>query len=307
MTIGMAVRAPAAGAALLTALSRLEAISDGAIGGFVSVAAMTADGTIARAEVQRGGARALLDSLQDRAVLECPLAVVMSSGPDRPAPLAQFTPARARVGLVTGHRFPNTLGSNGKPIAEEALDLIENGLSPDAAVSQVVTTNPRSDAGLILLSANGRIGIADSPLLRRHHDRGMALEQTDSYSVAVLHNSIEPTQLLAPLALYLVKNALGVTHGVLPVLRLAAGVPVHHSSDRSCIVVDGSGEATALEIATECHGDDPWSAGLGPKAAIMRADRLIGHTNVDPFLVIRGGRLVSVNGLEALSLPYVEA
>ncbi len=42
-------------------------------------------------------------------------AALMSSGPNRPSPLAQFTPGDARVGLVTGHRLPNTVGAGGDP------------------------------------------------------------------------------------------------------------------------------------------------------------------------------------------------
>jgi len=304
MTIGIAVRGPGAGAAILTALARLESVGDGAIGGFVSLAAMAPDGSIHRADTQCGGGDALLARLGPGPILDARLAVIMSSGPDRPEPLAQFTPARPGVGLVTGHRFPNALGRDGKPLAEAALDLLEAGYSPDAAAQAVAANNPRADAGVILLGADARIGLANTALVGRHRDKGSALVQTDTHAVGVLHNSIEPHALIAPLAVHFVTQALSHAGDSLPSLHVAAGVPVRHAATCSRVMIDRSGKATALEIATDYNGDTSWSAGLGPEAEIVRENQVVGRATTDPYLLIRDGHLTSVNGLAAIDLHY---
>lgn len=303
MTIGIAAAGPGAAGAILDALARVEAVAEGAIGGFVSMAVMTDDGTVQRAEIQRGGARALLARPPPATLLDAPLAVLMSSGPDRPAPLSQFTPARAGVGLVTGRRFPNALGVGGRPLALEALDLMADGCAPTDAAHRVAERNPQADAGLVLLSMDGRIGMANTRLVRRHADLGQAVARWKDRAVAVMHNSIAPHDVLAPLTVELVERRLGQGHSAKAVLQIAAGLPVRPASARSCVEV-AAGRATALDIATVYNGDPSWSAGLGPDAEIFEEGRLIGHAAADPFLVIHDGRLVTVDGQAATALTY---
>ena len=59
MTIGIAVTGPDAGLAAFEALRAVERVSRGAIGGFVSFVAIGAEGSLLRAQTQRGGTRTL--------------------------------------------------------------------------------------------------------------------------------------------------------------------------------------------------------------------------------------------------------
>ncbi|MBE3638122.1 DUF6963 family protein [Mangrovicoccus algicola] len=304
MTIGIAAAGHCAGTAILETLARIEAVAHGAVGGFISVAAMTAEEEIFRAEGQRGGARALLRSGVPRQLLAAPLAVLMSSGPDRPAPLSQFTPARAGVGLVTGHRFPNTRGVDGPPLSHTALQALENGQAPQDAVDKVLQHNPRADAGLIALSRSGEIGIGNAALVRRHGDLGQIVERGSGYSLAVLHNSIHPHAVLGQLARDLLVPRLAAPRARAPrSIEIVAGLPVTETASRSVVEVQ-DGKATAIRLATAFHGDACWSAGLGPDAEILSGGRLIGHARCDPFLLIEDGKLASIDGKSAFALLY---
>ena len=55
MTIGIAASGPSAGAGIMVGLRAIEAIGRGAIGGFVSLAVLTLDGRLVRAETQKDG------------------------------------------------------------------------------------------------------------------------------------------------------------------------------------------------------------------------------------------------------------
>jgi hypothetical protein len=64
----------------------------GALHGFVSVVAIGADGRLHRAEIQDGGTAAMLaDGPLAHRLANATRAGLMSSGPNRPAPLSQFT------------------------------------------------------------------------------------------------------------------------------------------------------------------------------------------------------------------------
>jgi len=129
VTIGIAAHGPNAGLAIVKALAAVEAVGRGAIAGFVSFVAITAAGGIHRAVTQRGGSTALFDGDVQSIPAEiaaAETACLMSSGPDRPEPLSQFTSADPRIGLVTGHRMPNTIGVSGVNLNDEVLDLNES-------------------------------------------------------------------------------------------------------------------------------------------------------------------------------------
>ena len=116
MTIGIAAYGPNAGQAIIDALRAAEVVGHGAISGFVSMVVIGEDGELHRIETQRGGTQGLLKGGEmPTHFMRARHAALMSSGPDRPSPLAQFTPGDARAGLVTGHRLPNTVGAAGSP------------------------------------------------------------------------------------------------------------------------------------------------------------------------------------------------
>lgn len=304
MTIGIAVAGTGAGFTVLDTLARLECMTDGAIGGFVSLATMGSDGCVRRADVQRGGARSLLRSALDPAILAAERAVVMSSGPDRPAPLSQFTPARHGVGLATGHRFPNSLGADGRPLAEAALDLVADGVEPDRACAEVMARNPRADAGLIVLDVAGRIGMANSALVSTYGDAGQARNIGKGHAVAVLHNAIEPSGPLAALVAEMAMARLRPKSEAVGAVELRAGVPIVTSEAASAVIINADRTVT-LRLATAYHGDRLWSAGLGPAAPVIEDGRTIGHALEDPFLLIKDGKVLSANGKTSIALPFV--
>ena len=173
MTIGIAASGPGAGRAILDALSAAEGVGTGAIGGFLSFACLTDTG-LWRCGRQRGGARGFLNEGLPDKIGAAPLAVLMSSGPDRPEPLSQFTPGADGVGLVTGHRFPNAPDRDGIALGAAALALMRQGADPQAAASAVAWANPDADAGLICLDLAGRIGQANTAYVAGFPGLGVA-------------------------------------------------------------------------------------------------------------------------------------
>src|SRR5204863_8114664 len=131
----------------------------------VSFVTITGSGVVERLQTQNGGTAMLVqggvDGLPAR-IAEATVAGVMSSGPDRPEPLSQFTPADGKVGLVTGHRMPNTIGANGMNLNDEVLELMRCGRAPRDAVAAVFAANPDVDAGIIALSVDGSLYAADT-------------------------------------------------------------------------------------------------------------------------------------------------
>jgi hypothetical protein len=168
VTIGIAVRAPNAGQAAFEALRTVERVARGAIGGFVSFVAITTDGRLLRAQTQRGGTSTLFTdgektgTAPPAAIAQAPLAGLMSSGPDRPAPLVQFTPADPTVGLVTGHRLPNMPGADGIALNQAVLDRMRAGEPPARAARSVLQRNPEADAGIIALGPEGAVFAGNS-------------------------------------------------------------------------------------------------------------------------------------------------
>jgi len=94
MTIGIVAHGPRAGLAIVRALRAIEAVGRGAIGGFVSFVSIASDGSVERAETQRGGTIGLFPNGETEgsaaSLMEAPTAGLMSSGPDRPEPLIPF-------------------------------------------------------------------------------------------------------------------------------------------------------------------------------------------------------------------------
>jgi len=135
MTIGIGAYGPNAGWAVYDALKAAEKVGSGAIRGFVTFAAIGEGGVLYRADTQRGGSMTLFTEGETTGVEPPPLvatarfAGLISSGPDRPEPLAQYLTADPKGGLVTGHRIPPTTGVSGEAMNCEALGLMVSGKS----------------------------------------------------------------------------------------------------------------------------------------------------------------------------------
>lgn len=308
MTIGIAAAGPNAGGAILGALGALEPALHGAVGGFVAFAGIDAAGTVLRADVQRGGAAALIAQLAaDDPMLAVERAALISSGPDRPEPLAQFVPASS-AGIVTGHRFPQGHGRDGVPLGRAVLRLMENGWTVEDALNRVIADNPNSDAGLIALDAGGRLHAADTPRLVSLGDRGAATSNEGSLAVGVLHNAIAPSDGLARFMAAGVIDRMRVGE-MYAVVHLHSGTPVHHAPRAGLeIGPDGVVRRVLTPDIVE-PGDRPHAFGVGFRTPVWRDGTVVAQAIDDPFLVSENGYVVSIDGrAESLvrTMPTVE-
>lgn len=292
MTIGIAAHGGGAAAAIVAALSAAEGFASGAIGGFVSLAAIV-EGRVEHAEVQVGGAAALFPNGAPTWLAASRCAVLMSSGPNRPAPLAQFTPGDGRVGLVTGHRFPNANGRDGQPLNRAALALMSHGREPQAAVDAVALANPEADAGLLAVTTDGRIGLRDCQYLDQFADRGHATLTCPTGIVAVTHNGIAPYRGLALTVAELGLRLLSPPTVDPPRIEIHAGIPLRIGA-RNAVEVDGDGRATSLIVSNPTLMLGTNSFGLGYRAEVRGANGH--HLQYEPYMVSENGVLLSIDG-----------
>jgi hypothetical protein len=306
MTIGIAAYGPDAGRAVVRALAAVEAVGRGAIGGFVSAVALTAEGNLVRAETQRGGSIALFGG--DRALAEAfataRIAALMSSGPDRPSPLSQFTPAHADVGLVTGHRMPNMIGASGLRLNDEVLGLMSSGLSPEAAVERVLEQNPDVDAGFIALAIDGRMHLADTAYVRERGDRGSRLVTLPdaSATVGVIHNAILPHRPLAMLATEVALDIMAPRDRPTGWITLGRGVPLMPGEQNS-VHVDESGLVHRIVVANPALLIGRCDLGVGFETPVINRQGPFAVTLYEPYLVSRDGVIQSVDGRAELAVP----
>lgn len=249
MTIGIACHGNNAVEAAISAVLGAELLGRGAIGGFAVLAILDENGAFQHVCVQRGGVSEL--QVPDQWCL-AKTAAIISSGPDRPEPLVQFLPGKSGIALVTGHRVPTSLTRSGIPANEAVLQLLAEGRLPQAAIDDVLCQEPEMDAGLIVLTANGKIGWANTQRVARRPDIGDAAKVEDSCGYALLHNSIysnhsscaELARSLGDLAW----AALSDTEQVHGLVRLVQPIVLQLAdSDRVTISADGC--ILALETA----------------------------------------------------------
>lgn len=300
MTIGIAAFGPGAGESVTAALASAERTGRGEIGGFCVLAGLTADGALVRFAVQRGGLAAVLASAaaagQAEAMLAAPVAALISSGPDRPEPLAQFLAGAAGIGLVTGHRLPNARTAAGQPVNLAALDLLGTGASPERAVEEPLAGNPELDAGLIAVTASG-IHAANSARVGRRSDIGAALWRAadGTAGAALLHNSIEPVEGLAGLALGETKRVLSAGRERTFAIVLRCGVEIV-AAERDIVTVDGEGRVLRIESASPTLPIlDGWTrTAVYPGSIVIRDGREVGRTIGDCPARVTGGRIVAL-------------
>lgn len=307
MTIGIAAHGPDAGRAVLRALAAVEAVGRGAIRGFVSFVAVMADGGVIRYETQRGGSAALFPDGLDTmplSVAQARVAGLMSSGPDRPEPLSQFTPAHADVGLVTGHRMPNTIGANGINLNDEVLERMRAGASPEEAVEHVIAANPTIDAGIIALSLSGAIYAADTPHVQRRGDAGRALLRSvkGDAVVAVLHNAIRPVRPLASLAAEVALDDMIPDDRPDGWITFRSGVPLVPGAANAVMVAD-DGRVTAIVLEDRKFLEEHWSLGMGYETPVIAERQSTAAMLYEPYMVVENGRLRQIDGQSELVVP----
>lgn len=312
MTIGIAACGPNAGLAIVRALAAVEKVATGAIGGYAVFAAIDAGGRLHRAETQRGGTTTLFVDgdttgvMPPPAVAEARSAGLMSSGPDRPAPLAQYVPAEAGVGLVTGHRLPNAAGVSGQPVNQEILIGLRAGLDARTAVDAVLDANPEADAGVIAIDAEGRLYARNSERVARRPDLGHARREIPEAGavVEVLHNAIFPVAPLAALAAEIAISVMVPRDRIDGWVVAACGVPVV-AGGANRVFIDDTGaiqrvETTDHRITRGRHN----CAAIYIGAEVVHGDRTLGHTMFEPNVVVEDGRIVSLNGRDSLRIGY---
>ena len=302
MTIGIGAFGPKAGLAVHQALRAAERVGRGAIGGFASYAAITADGRLMRAETQRGGSSTLFTDGETTGV-EPPEEVanaiaagVISSGPDRPAPLTQFLPADGAAGLVTGHRLPNAKGAGGQPINEEILALLRSGRTAREAVDAVLDRNANSDTGIIAVDRSGQVYSRNAARVLRRPDLGHARREHASPKavVEVLHNAIRPYPAAAALAADVALATMVGEPTEVGRVTVSAGCPVVLATNRGggeAIDAGDLGSDPLVDLGEELRLDE----GEDPRVAVhvdeARADDLAGGVDdavaagdVEPYL-----------------------
>jgi hypothetical protein len=303
MTIGIAAFGPRSGHAILEGLSAAESIGRGAVGGFVSFAVLCVDGRLRRAETQTGGSHGL--GVVPEEMLAGRIAALMSSAANRPEPLAQFVLGADGVGLVTGHRFPNMPGRSGVALNQQVLAEMAKGLSPATAIASIVADNADADAGLIAIDLKGRVGSADTRRLERLADRNSAKvgSRRTGGLVAVRHNGIRPFR---GLALVVAEIALAVIMHETAQSQLAqfcAGIPVVTAAADK-IFVDNRGHAVRLEVSGGL-GEGTRHLGMGSGVPLFHSRDCIGFTIYEPFLTVRDGTLISIDGHQTNRVPFL--
>ncbi|MEQ9639802.1 MAG: hypothetical protein RIM84_07220 [Alphaproteobacteria bacterium] len=312
MTIGIGAFGPNAGQAVFDALHAAERVGQGAIGGFVTYAAIGADGTILRSDTQRGGSSTLFTEGETTGVAPpaafaaARVAGLISSGPDRPAPLAQYVPIDAGAGLVTGHRIPPSTGANGKPMNGEVLELMLAGKTAKEAVDSVVGAAPEADCGLIAIDVHGGVHARNTERVLRRPDTGMALrrDNTGEAAVAVLHNAIRPFPVLADLVAAVALDTMLGAAKPLGWIEINAGIPIE-MGDINAVHCDDAGTATRITTTDPAIGvRGELGAAIYLASAVYLGDRMVGRTMFEPITTIQNGVLVALSGKSSLRMSY---
>lgn len=312
MTIGIGAYGPCAGRAIYDALAAAERVGVGAIRGFVSFAAIDKQGKILRSETQRGGATTLFTEGESTGVepppmiAEAKFAGLISSGPDRPDPLAQFMLADNRGGLITGHRIPNAVSASGRPMNEEALNLMIKGHSAREAVDTVIASNPEADCGLIAVDCQGAACARNTERVKRRPDLGMAQRHDESTGaqVFVLHNAIRPYPALADLIANVALDTMVGDKVPKGWITINAGTPVEMGAE-SAVHCDKQAVATRIITTDPAIGErGDVGAAIYLNSVVYIAGENAGRTTFEPITTMMDGCITELSGKTRLRMSY---
>ena len=308
MTIGIAAFGSNAGLAIFRALRAVDAVGSGCIGGFASFAAITAGGELVRATTQRGGTSTLFVVDEQTGadpppgVAAAPVAALMSSGPDRPEPLARFVAGDAGAGLVTGHRFAHAQGANGVAFNQEVLNRMMRGVKVVTAVDDVIAENTHSDVGLIGIDVGGQIHARNTERVAGRFDTGVAeLSSHESGAVvSILHNAIHPIAGIADMAADVAMETM--RPATLPEfwIEANAGTPVVLGA---CNTVRVTPDLRVIEVTTTdaslLNGRQD-GAPIYIGSHVWQDGRRLGNTVFEPYVVLVDGVIESLIGQRTL-------
>ncbi|MDE0001304.1 MAG: hypothetical protein OXQ29_01235 [Rhodospirillaceae bacterium] len=308
MTIGIAASGKNAGLAIFRALKAVEAVGSGCIGGFASLAAITDDRDLVRAVTQRGGSSTLF-VVDERTgtdppprVAEAPIAALMSSGPDRPEPLAQFVAGDPRVGLVTGHRYAHAQGANGVAFNQDVLDRMMRGVAVGRAVDAVADENRNGDVGLIGIDMHGNIHARNTDRVAVRVDGGSAehSEGARGSSISILHNAIHPVAGIAAMAVDVAMETMRPRSAAEFWIEANAGTRVVLGD---CNFVRVDGDLRVLEVVTTdpslLRGRRDGSP-IYIEAHVWQEGKRLGYTVFEPYAVLVDGVIESLIGQRSL-------
>ncbi len=309
MTICIAAHGPNAGLAICRGLRAAERVGAGSIGGFAAFGAITAEGRLLRHETQRGGTSTLFidgeitGTEPPPEVATATFAAVISSGPDRPEP-EKLLSADPLVGLVSGHRMPNTTGVDGIPVNQQVLDLMRAGQSARAAVDAVLDRNPWVDAGLVAIDRRGLIYGRNSARVLRRPDIAEASASRAGASVVAFYNAIRPHTVLAGLVTEIALDTmLGIPKQDGQV-KVSAGIPVI-AGRQAAIHCDTNNVATHVTgNEFEVLNGRRIFTGIDLGSPVYRGGKLIGHTVSETWMTFQDGKLRFASGQEFVSFGY---
>jgi hypothetical protein len=312
MTIAIGAYGPHAGLAVFKSLQAAEAVGEGAIRGFVMLAVITPDGTLQRYETQRGGTRTLFTEGETTGV-EPPdpvrgaiAAALISSGPDRPIPLAQFLTADAQAGLVTAHRVPQGPSVTGIPLNVAVLNALQAGQSAREATAMVLAQNPDADVGFITIDRHGHMHVQNAPRVQRRPDVGLAYREQEASGakLAVLHNAIEPHASLAPLVADIGFRQMVDLAPVIGWFTLSAGIPIVYG-EVDAVEVDEQGVALQVVTSDRTFTDRERSGvGIYLHSLVRQQGRVIGKTLFEPICLVRDGKILEMSGQTSLRMSF---
>ena len=313
MTIGIGATGPNAGLAVFKALAAAEAVCEHrAIGGFAVFCAITADGQVRYAQTQRGGTDTLFTLGDTTGVAPPPdiasarLAAVISSGPDRPEPLTQYILADPEVGIVTGHRFPQTVSKDGKALNISILDNMRSGMSPEAALSEVLSNNPKSDAGMIALSTDAQIAYLNSQRVAQRTDAGSAqIHDTEAGAgVAVLYNGLTLETALGDLLAEVAMRILCPPRSASGSFMIRAGIQAIYGEEDG-VEID-NGQLIKLVVSDPLLLKGLHNCAIVYRGCkVVRNGEVVGFTMNEPNALVEDGRVVSVSGHTEMLIDYL--
>lgn len=306
MTIGIALSGPRAGYGIFKALQSVETVGRGAVGGFVSFAVIAGTGELLRAETQGGGTSTLFAGCEPPPEFaDAAQAVLMSSGPNRPEPLSQFTPGEPGVGLVTGHRLPNVAADGKRPPNLMVLDAMKLGGTAGEAVSDALKANAQADAGLIALAPSGEIAIGDTEFVSLRSDRASLVFSSDDGVLkgAVTHNSIFPVRGLCELVAGVAIDCYEAPDRCDRKLLIDRSVRLEPSACEK-VHVDDHSRIVSVEVGHDrLVSGELEGALLLYETPVFREGALVGHiSGEEPYTIVRGGRPVSFSGRRATEI-----
>lgn len=306
MTIGIAAFGPNAGAGIVAGLHAVERTGRGAIGGFVSLAALTEDGKLLRASIQDGGSEALFKMAVPTDIEQAKFAGLISSGPNRPEPLSDFIAAEPGVGIVTGHRMPQTRGDDGIALNALVLAKIKTGAHPQVAVDQVIAMYPEMDFGFLALATDGRIGWGSTQTVLARGDQGVGmLEATSSTArAASIHNAIFPSNFISTLTNQVALDTM--LHPDMPVgwFKITSGIMLERGPEVQ-IHIGANGNAERIIVPQNHFLMGSWSVGLGDKVAVLACGQHVGWLGYEPFMTLKDGQVQNIDGHREISIPLL--